>query len=119
MNTHDLRTVSAGALLCVLGGASALGDAGLPVTITNDNSDAILVTVYDLNGSSRTALFTGQRVNGFASIPVSITVGAEGTGHLKWTAASVDTFARKCGQGDVTGLANNAEVHVSANSDCQ
>jgi hypothetical protein len=118
MHTLDMRTVLAATLPTLWLSSSALGGDSLPITITNDNSDAILVTAYDLNAQPRAAIMVGVKINGFASIPLSITPGPDGYGHLSWTATSADTFSRQCGHRDRTRIASDAVIHVYANSEC-
>ena len=64
-------------LLSAFGAAHA--DEMLPITIVNDNTNDVIVTVRDLNTLAHTKVLVGQRINGFASIPVSIMAGADGT----------------------------------------
>jgi hypothetical protein len=118
MHTLDMRTVLAATLPALWLSASALGGDSLPITITNDNSDPILVTAYDLNAQPRAAILVGVKIEGFASIPLSITPGPDGYGHLSWTATSADTFSRQCGQRDRTGISSDAVIHVYAKSEC-
>ena len=113
----DQRTVFISVLLLLSASAPAAGD-GLPITITNDNPDAILVTAYDMNLRPRAVIMVGQRINGFASIPISVTPGTTGYGHISWSATTVDTSFRRCGHHDRPRLPNNAVVHVHANSRC-
>lgn len=105
--------------LMLLVSASAVGDEALPITILNDNPDAILVSVYDMNLQPPAAILMGQHVNGFASIKISITPGAAGYGHLSWTASSADTFSRRCSRRDRSGIQSNAVVHVYAKAQCR
>jgi hypothetical protein len=103
-------------LLSAFGAAHA--DEMLPITIVNDNTNDVIVTVRDLNTLAHTKVLVGQRINGFASIPVSIMAGADGTGHVRWTATSAGDD-RKCGAKERPGLGPNASVHVYAKSACQ
>ncbi len=118
MSTFDRLTVLFSTCLLLTVSTAAVGGDSLPVTITNDNPDAILVTAYDMNIQPRAAILVGQRINGFASIPLSITPGSAGYGHIAWTATSADTFSRRCGHRDRPQLSNNAVVHVYAKSRC-
>ena len=88
------------------------------LTITNDNTDDILVTVYDMNTRPRGKVLDGQRISGFASVPVSVTAGAGGTAHVYWRATTLDPNMPRCGQRDKAGLENGDSVHVSAHSQC-
>jgi hypothetical protein len=88
------------------------------ITITNDNTDDVLVTVYDMNTQPPGKLLDGQLINGFASVPISVAAGAGGTGHVSWTATNTDPDNVQCGHKDKPGLTNNASVHVFAHSQC-
>jgi hypothetical protein len=102
-------------LLSAFGGAEA--DEMLPITIVNNNTNDVIVTVRDLNTLAHTKVLVGQRINGFASIPVSITAGADGTGHVRWTATTAGDDA-KCGARERARLGGNNSVHVYAKSAC-
>jgi hypothetical protein len=96
----------------------ARADGTVSITIANDNTDDILVTVYDMNTRPHAKVLDGQRISGFASVPISITAGAGGTGHVYWRATNLDPDNPRCGQRDKAGLANGASVHASAHSQC-
>jgi hypothetical protein len=66
--------------------ASAFGDDGLSITINNNTTDNLLVTVYDLNASPVARVLSNQTINGFASLTVTIMADNSGAGHLSWTA---------------------------------
>jgi hypothetical protein len=107
-----------GLSLMLLVGAAAVADDSLTIRIYNDNADAIVVSVYDMNAQSPDAVIANQRVNGFAWIPISVTAGAVGKGHVKWIARNVDSSFHRCGYQDVHGVANDAMVYVSVSSSC-
>jgi hypothetical protein len=104
--------------LGVLAGSAAFGDEGLPITITNDGTEDILVTVYDLNAHSRAPVMQSVRINGFVSVPLSLAAGSDGRGRIAWTAVSVDQKARHCGHGQRMGLVGADTVNVHADGDC-
>ena len=107
------------ALACLsVGSLPARAGDNVSLTITNDNTDDILVTVYDMNTHPRSKVLDGQRISGFASIPVSVTAGAGGTGHVSWRATTLDPNTPECGQRDKAGLSNGTSVHVFAHSQC-
>ena len=112
------RAMLPGAVLLLSVGGSAVGDGALRITITNDNPETILATIYDMNTQPRSAIFVGHEINGFASIPISITPGPDGYGHLSWTATTTDNFFHQCGSRDRAGLADGTAVHVYAKSEC-
>ena len=107
------------ALTCLsMGSLPARANDTVSITITNDNTDDILVTVYDMNTRPHAKVLDGQRINGFASVPVSVTAGAGGTAHVSWRATTLDPDMPQCGRRDKAGLSNGASVHVSAHSQC-
>jgi hypothetical protein len=104
-------------LACVCG-AGALADGDVAITITNDNTDDVVVSVYDMNTTPKSKLLSQQRISGFASIPMSVTSGDDGTAHIFWRAVTASSDPRQCGEKDRPGLATGASVHVYAKSDC-
>jgi hypothetical protein len=110
------RLSLAGLLLCLVS-ASAYAD-GLTITISNDTTSNILVTVYDLNTYPVQRLLSNQLMNGFATVSVSLSPDSSGQGHLSWTAISVDPDMRQCGHNDKPNLSDGATVHVHADGDC-
>jgi hypothetical protein len=97
---------------------TALGGEGVQVKITNDGTQDIVVTVYDMNAKPRGILLQNARINGFTSVPLSAIADATGRANLAWTATSADTTSTKCGHADTLGLGNDSAVHVHADSNC-
>ncbi len=122
MNTSRVSAktslMAAGVIAALLAGGTALADDGVPLKITNDGTTDILVTVYDLNASPRRVVVASQRINGFSTVAISVTAGADGMGHVSWTATTVDSDSRLCGRADRQNLANDAEIHVHADTSC-
>jgi hypothetical protein len=118
INFSWLPLVAGQVAALTLTGASALADSGVPITITNDGTSDILVTVYDLNASPHRAVVPGERINGFSSIPISVTPGLDGTGHVAWTATAVDSNSHLCGHENRQGLQSADSVHVHADVLC-
>jgi hypothetical protein len=106
-----------GAAALLLAGAAALGGEGITITVTNDGVEDIYVTVVDTTANA--PLIEHQRLNGFATIPVSASADATGLANISWTTISVDNRERHCGRGTRTGLDNEATVNVHADSGCQ
>jgi hypothetical protein len=102
----------------VLTGGAALADDGVPIKITNDGTTDILVTVYDMNTVPHRIVVSGQRINGFSTVPISVTAGPDGMGHVSWTATSVDHETRLCGHENALDLGNDALVNVHADTNC-
>jgi hypothetical protein len=110
--------VASGVLVGLLAGGSAFADDGVPIKITNDSTTDIVVTVYDLNASPRRIVVSGQRITGFSTIPISVTPGPDGMGHVSWTAITADGDGRLCGRANRQSIGNDAEIHVHADSPC-
>jgi hypothetical protein len=106
-------------LLLTLTGVTAAGDDMVALKISNDGADDILVTVYDMNAEPPGAVIVRQRISGFAWIPVSVTSGRAGFGHIQWTATSAVSGRHRCGQRDAHGLGNDDSVSVFADSRCR
>jgi hypothetical protein len=109
-----------GFLLTLLAGGTAIGDdvVALTLRISNDGPDDILVTIYDMNADPPGAVIDRQRINGFAWIPVSVSAGRMGFGHVRWTATSASAGQHRCGQHDMGGLGDDDSVPVFADSPC-
>src|ERR1700677_418498 len=116
----SLTRVSFFLTLAALSMACSAAHAGDTVTIsiTNNDTDDILVTVYDMNTQPHAKVLDGQRISGFASVPISVAAGAGGTGHVFWHATTLHPDRPRCGQRDKTGLSNEGSVHVFAHSQC-
>ncbi|MGP8165946.1 MAG: hypothetical protein ACLQAR_10515, partial [Steroidobacteraceae bacterium] len=91
---------------------------GLTITIKNDTTSNIFVTVYDLNTNPVQKLLSNQLMNGFATVTVPLTSDSSGQGHLSWTAITVDPDMRQCGHNDKPNLSDGATVRVHADGDC-
>jgi hypothetical protein len=117
MQRTQLNTLTIGALSLIAGMSVRAGD-GVDVTITNDGIDDIVVTVYDLSIGPKAVVISHERINGNASIPISVSMDASGNASLSWTAISADANGRKCGHGDHVGLGNAGSLAVHADSEC-
>ena len=102
------------ALLCM----AAFGGDGINLTVTNDGIVDIYVTVYDVSTKPTTAVASHQRINGFTSIPISVSADASGRANISWTAVGVDSRDQRCGHGTGNSLTADANVNVHADSDC-
>jgi hypothetical protein len=110
--------VLASAIPLLLLGSTALGSEGIRVSIRNDGTDDILVTVYDTTVGPNAAVLSHARINGFTTIPLSVAPDATGRANVSWTAVSADANGRKCGHADHVGLSDAASVTVHAESTC-
>jgi hypothetical protein len=107
-------------LLLSLGSVSVFGQqgGGVMLTISNDTSNNLLVTVYDMGTSPRQQVLSSRLINGNGSITVSVTQDTSGQGHVWWTAMNLDRDMRKCGHDDKTNLNDGDTVNVYADGDC-
>jgi hypothetical protein len=115
MGSHMKPLLILSCLLPLAG--TALGGEGVDVKITNDGTEDIVVTVYDMNTSPQRMVLTNARINGFTSVPVSLVADATGRANLSWTATSTDAVFPKCGHAK-TVVGNDGSVVVRADSSC-
>jgi hypothetical protein len=118
MNRKLGLAVLASAIPLLLLGSAALGGEGIQISITNDGTDDILVTVYDMTVGPNAAVLSHARINGFTSVPLSVSSDATGHANVSWTAVTSDPNGRKCGHADQLGLSDSASVTVRADSNC-
>jgi hypothetical protein len=97
---------------------TALGADGIMITVDNDSSDNLVVTVTDQNANPPQLVLASRTVYGSASLTLSITADESGHGHLSWTARTLDPDMRKCGHKDKPNLNDGDTVHVHADGDC-
>jgi hypothetical protein len=102
----------------IFGSLSATAGSGMTITINNDTSNDLLVTVYDLNTRSVQKILSSEKINSFASISVTINPDEAGRGHLSWSATNTDGGSRTCGHIDSIALNDSDTVQVYANSAC-
>jgi hypothetical protein len=105
-----------GCLPLLLAG-TALGGEGVEVKITNDGTEDIVLTVYDMNTDPGRVVLTNAHINGFTSVPVTLVANATGKATLSWTATSTDPAFPKCGHAKMV-VANADSVSVHADSSC-
>ena len=113
---HRVGALIFGVIPLVLGSGAALGDEGISLHITNDGTGDIYVTVTDAN--SHSPIIEHQRLNGFATLPITATADEQGHANITWTTISVDNSDRHCGRGTRNSLENDATVNVRADSSC-
>jgi hypothetical protein len=108
--------------LLLVSAAVVGGLNGVDVTIANDGTADVIVTLYDTssqpNGQPNAVVFARERINGFTKIPVSLAADESGRANLAWTAVTVDPRSRKCGHATRAGLTDAALVSVHADSEC-
>jgi hypothetical protein len=90
---------------------------GIEVTISNNGTENLVVTIYDMSVSPKRAVLTNARINGFSSLSISLITDASGKGRLSWTATSTDPTFPRCGHSDET-VGDAGSVSVHADSSC-
>lgn len=108
----------AACLVTCLSAHFAFGYGGLTITILNNSSDTVLVTIYDQSPKPPKQILAGRPIYGNASLTVSIATDIRGRGHLSWTAIGADRDMHRCGSNELTGLHDGDTVNVYADSDC-
>jgi hypothetical protein len=103
--------------LASLAAGVAMGD-GIQLKITNDGTQDIVVTVYDMNARPSRLVLQNARINGFSSVPISALGDAAGRANLSWTATSVDPAFRKCGHNETLGIGEDSAISVYVDSSC-
>jgi hypothetical protein len=116
MHAHPYTAL--GATTLMLFGAIAFAGDGVNLSITNDSVNNVFVTVRDMNTNPSVIVLEHQLINGFATIPLSVSADATGRANISWTAIRADAQDRRCGHAARKGLDNEANVNVHADSDC-
>ena len=104
--------------LLLVSAAAVGGLNGIDVTIANDGTEDVVVTVYDTSIQPHGVVLSRERINGFTKIPVSLAADENGRANLAWTAVTVDPRSNKCGHATRAGLTDSALVSVHADSAC-
>ncbi len=119
--THMPTNLKAALLMLglpLLSAGPALAGEGVQVKITNDGTQDVVVTVYDMNVQPRRIVLQNAHINGFTSVPISAIGDETGRANLYWTATSTDGTSTKCGSDNTLGLGNDSAVNVHADSSC-
>jgi hypothetical protein len=119
MTSINKTIITLGFSLILLVGVEAVADDPVVIRVYNDDAESIDLSVYDLNARPPDAAIVNQRVNGFSWIPVPVTAGAVGKGHVRWTARTVDPSFYRCGSQELRGVPSDAFVYVFADSSCR
>jgi hypothetical protein len=114
----NIKTAAIFALVCSLMAAASRAGEGVQVMVTNDGTEDILVTVYDMNAGPQQTVLQATRINGFTSVPISAIRDANGEANLAWIATTADTGSRKCGHGNASGITSDSSLSVHADSSC-
>jgi hypothetical protein len=114
----DRMIFALGCLALSLSIPAALGADGLMITIRNDSTDNLFITVDDRSSSPPQQVLSRTALYGNASISVSIAADRSGHGHLSWTAITIDHDMRMCGRDEKSGLNDGDTVNVHADGEC-
>jgi hypothetical protein len=117
---RSFNQVPAALAYCLFASASvaAFAQDAFMITIRNDTTDNLLVTVYDQSTASSQPVLSRRPLYGNASISVLVGEDSSGKGHLYWSAMSLDSDMRMCGHNDNPNLNDGDTVKVYADSDC-
>ena len=118
MRAFDRMIFALAGLLLSLSIPAALAADGLMITINNDSSDNLFITVYDRSSSPPRQVLSHTALYGNASMPVSIAADRFGHGHLSWTAITIDRDMRMCGHGEKADVNDSDTVKVHADGEC-
>jgi hypothetical protein len=113
---NAIRSVTIG-LVSLLAAGAAFGGEGVQVKITNDGTEDIVVSVYDMNTRPLRVILENARINGFTSVPINVIGDSTGRANLWWTATSIDKNSRHCGH-DQAAVSDDASLNVHADSSC-
>lgn len=108
------RLAAISAILLMTSSARA---QSITITINNDTTRDLRVTVYDESAHPHQVISNGV-VNSFATIPVTLLVNSSGYGHMSWSASTLDKDMRRCASRDIRNLNDGDTVHVYANAQC-
>jgi hypothetical protein len=97
---------------------AAFAQDAFSITLRNDTTDNLLVTVYDQSTAPPQLVISRRPLYGNASIDILVGEDNSGKGHLYWTAMSLDVDMRMCGHSDNPNLSDGDTVKVYADSDC-
>jgi hypothetical protein len=98
--------------------ALAFAGSGLTITLTNNTTDTLLVSVYDLNANPPQRVLSSEVINGNASVAVTIAADDQGHGHVSWRARTSDSDMRMCGGDDAANLNDGDSVSAHADTEC-
>jgi len=118
MHHHTANITALIAAPLILAAASAFGGEGVEVNVTNDGTEDLIVTVYDDSIGPNAVVLAHAHINGFTTVPVSLSPNASGHAHVSWTAISTDANFRKCGHADSVELGDSASLTVHVDSTC-
>ena len=115
---HTIQPLMLFAVPLLLAATTAIGGEGVDVTVTNDGTEDLVVTIYDDSIGPNAVVLAHAHINGFTSVPVSVSPDATGHASISWTATTTDPNSRKCGHQNSVQLGDSASLTVHADSTC-
>jgi hypothetical protein len=118
MQCHSSKSVLLFAAPLLFAGTAVWAGQGVDVTVTNDSTEDLVVTVYDESIGPNAVVLSRAHMNGFTSIPVTVATDASGHAKVSWTATTADANFRKCGHESDVVLGDASSLTVHADSSC-
>jgi hypothetical protein len=118
MQCHSSKSVLLFAAPLLFAGTAVWAGEGVDVTVTNDSTEDLVVTVYDESVGPNAVVLSRAHMNGFTSIPVTVGTDASGQAKVSWTATTADADFKKCGHETHVALGEAASLTVHADSSC-
>jgi hypothetical protein len=118
MKSFNQASIAFAYFLLALASDAAFAQDAFMITLRNDTTDNLLVTVYDQSTSQSQLVISRRPLYGNASISVLVGEDGSGKGHLYWSAMSLDSDMRMCGHHDNPNLNDGDTVNVYADGDC-
>jgi hypothetical protein len=118
MRSFNRIAIELAFILLASASVTSIAQDAFMITLRNDTTDNLLVTVYDQSTSPPQQVLSRRPLYGNASIAVLVGEDNSGRGHLYWSAMSLDIDMRMCGHNDNPNLNDGDTVKVYADSDC-
>jgi hypothetical protein len=118
MRSFNKAAIAFAYFLFASASVAAFAQDAFTITVRNDTTDNLLVTVYDASAAPPQQVLSRRPLYGNASIAVIVGEDSSGRGHLYWSAMSLDSDMRMCGHNDNPNLQDGDTVKVYADSDC-
>jgi hypothetical protein len=118
MQSFNRIAIEIAYVLVASAGLAVFAQDAFMITLRNDTTDNLLVTVYDESAAPPQQVLSRRPLYGNASIAVLVGEDSSGRGHVFWSAMSLDSDMRMCGHSDRPNLSDGDTVKVYADSDC-
>jgi hypothetical protein len=118
MQCHSSKSVLLFAAPLLFAGTAVWAGDGVDVTVTNDSTEDLVVTVYDESIGPNAVVLSRAHMNGFTSIPLTVATDASGHAKVSWTATTADANFKKCGHASDVALGDASSLTVHADSSC-